>query len=212
MTSNQQTAQLSEIIEALERAWQTIQYVHPDTRDAVLCVYQHHKGDRRGHYASNSWTERREGDQEARLDEVYISSHILAEGARSVLETLLHEAVHSIADTKQIKDTSRQGRWHNKRFEALAKTVGLTVVSDKSIGCRTPDITSETAEEYADLLADLEPVLRLYQPVASRVSKPRAKPVKLVCSGCGAKLSVSQKVYEAASLVCNECSEPFEAI
>lgn len=216
--STAHTVQLSEITEALERAWQTLQFDHSDIRDAVLVVYQHPKGDRRGHYGHDSWTikgdiDNPDGQPELDTrDEVYISSHILAEGARSVLETLLHEAVHSIAQARSIKDTSRQGRWHNKRFEAIAKTLGLICKADKSIGCITPDITDETAEEYAELIADLDPVLTLYQPVKTRVSKPRAKPVKLECAGCGAKLSVSQKVLDAAELTCLECGEPFEAI
>ena len=32
-----------------------------------------------------------------------------------VLDTLLHEAAHALAAARGIKDTSRQGRYHNKK-------------------------------------------------------------------------------------------------
>ncbi len=34
-------------------------------------------------------------------------------GAADVLGTLLHETAHALAHVRDIKDTSRQGRWHN---------------------------------------------------------------------------------------------------
>jgi len=46
---------------------------------------------------------------------------------RDVLGTLLHEAAHGMAATRQIKDTSRQGRYHNRRFAELAAELGITV-------------------------------------------------------------------------------------
>jgi hypothetical protein len=44
-----------------------------------------------------------------------------------VLGILLPEAAHAIADRRGIKDTSRQGRYHNARFRTLADEVGLEV-------------------------------------------------------------------------------------
>ena len=51
----------------------------------------------------------------------------LRRGARAVLGTLLHEAAHGVATTRGIKDTSRQGRYHNRRFAELAAELGITV-------------------------------------------------------------------------------------
>ena len=33
-----------------------------------------------------------------------------------VIGIVLHEAAHGVASTRGIKDTSRQGRYHNRRF------------------------------------------------------------------------------------------------
>ena len=49
-----------------------------------------------------------------------ISGEGLARTPREVLGTLLHEAAHALADARGITDTSRQGRYHNKKYALLA--------------------------------------------------------------------------------------------
>jgi hypothetical protein len=48
-----------------------------------------------------------------------------AEGAEHTLTTILHEAAHALADVRQVQDTSRQGKYHNRRFVQLAAELGL---------------------------------------------------------------------------------------
>ena len=59
---------------------------------------------------------------------------ISGEGLRrtpdEVLGTLLHEAAHALAHARGIKDTSRQGRYHNKHFKTCAEQLGLAVEHD----------------------------------------------------------------------------------
>ncbi|WP_297495484.1 hypothetical protein [Pseudonocardia sp.] len=42
-----------------------------------------------------------------------------------MLATLLHEAAHALAHVRGIKDSSRQGRWHNAKFKALSEELGI---------------------------------------------------------------------------------------
>ncbi|WP_219419925.1 hypothetical protein [Pseudonocardia nigra] len=51
-----------------------------------------------------------------------------------MLGTLLHEAAHGVATTRGIKDTSRQGRYHNRKFAELAEELGITVALDGARG------------------------------------------------------------------------------
>ena len=71
---------------------------------------------------------------EGRLPELFVGGEGLARGGRDVLGTLLHEAAHGVASTRSIQDTSRQGRFHNTRFRALAEELGLAVAKTGSIG------------------------------------------------------------------------------
>jgi hypothetical protein len=51
-----------------------------------------------------------------------------------VLGTLLHEAAHGLAHARKISDTSRQGRYHNRRYATLAGELGLDVAHLQPIG------------------------------------------------------------------------------
>ena len=49
--------------------------------------------------------------------ELFMATELVARGAMDMLAVLLHEAAHTIASRRGIKDTSRQGRYHNGRFQ-----------------------------------------------------------------------------------------------
>jgi len=74
-------------------------------------------------------------DARASLGEVVITQYGLTEGAGEVLATLLHEAAHSVGWQRGIKQTSRQGRYHNHRFQTVAEELGLQVQRDSPYGC-----------------------------------------------------------------------------
>ena len=72
-----------------------------------------------GHFAANRWTPG--GADSASIAELFVGGE--GQGAESVLATLLHVAAHGVADIRQVQDTSRQGRYHNARYKALAEEV-----------------------------------------------------------------------------------------
>src|SRR5690349_12971067 len=82
-----------------------------------------------GQFASLRW--QHGGD---RLPEVLVSGEGLNRSAVEVLTTLLHEATHALAYVREVKDTSRQGRWHNQRFATLAGELGLVAAKDDKLG------------------------------------------------------------------------------
>lgn len=119
----------------------------------------------------------------------------------------VHEAAHAIAERRGIRDTSRQGRYHNARFKALAEEVGLEVRGHPVIGCRAITLTAATAALYGDTLMHLARALdtqRGQQPSAvvctggvlgcecgewlraGRRSMPRLRAA--TCGICGARL------------------------
>jgi hypothetical protein len=74
---------------------------------------------RLGHYAHARWRPAEAGETPA-VAELFIGGEGLGREAASVLGTLLHEAAHGLAATRGIKDTSRAGAYHNKRFYLAA--------------------------------------------------------------------------------------------
>ena len=61
----------------------------------------------------------------ARFHEVFIAAETLAQHPVKLLETLIHEAAHTVAMTRGVKDVSRQNRYHNRRFRAICEEMGL---------------------------------------------------------------------------------------
>lgn len=68
--------------------------------------------ERLGHFAAGRWQY-----ADARVPELIIGGEGLRRGALDVLAT----------HTRGIKDTSRQGRYHNSRYRTLAPGLGLDV-------------------------------------------------------------------------------------
>lgn len=81
--------------------------------------------------------------------------HPGASRAEDVLVTLLHEACHVWAQANGVKDTSRDGRYHNRRFTEVALAIGLAVERHPVIGHQTPGLASWARADYSDLLREL---------------------------------------------------------
>ncbi len=203
-------AAASAVVAALERAWTAIRAHHPDTPQGVVILGAGSEARRGlfkwGHFAAARWHV-----AGSNRPEVLVSGEGLNRGARPVLATLLHEAAHGLANTRQIKDTSRQGRWHNQRFAALARELGLTIAFDKKTGWSQTSLTDQLADRYADQLAGLDAALGLWRH-AERQQGPAATSRNLLaCScACGRKLRVARATLEQAPIICGACDQRFE--
>jgi hypothetical protein len=87
---------------------------------------------------------------------------------------MLHEAVHALAHARGVKDTSRDGKYHNKReFVALAGELGLAWPEWQRphpvIGFSDVQLTEQILADYADTLAYLGAAIRLYRDTFRRL-------------------------------------------
>ena len=181
-------------------------------------------GLRLGHFAAMRWADPKQantsdgepgdgGDGElagpVRLPEVFVGGEGLVRGAADVLGTLLHEAAHALAHVRGIKDTSRQGRWHNAKFKALAEELGIEVAKDPRIGWSPTTIPASTREDYAEVIDELGRVLRLHRSVEVVGGKEK-KPIPPPCvCECGRKIRVSPTVLVAGPITCGVCGTDF---
>jgi hypothetical protein len=90
-----------------------------------------------GHFAAGRW-QLTSPEQPTDRPEVLVSGEGLQRGGVDVLGTLLHEAAHGLAHARRISDTSRQGRYHNRRYATLARELGLDVAHLDPIGWSPP--------------------------------------------------------------------------
>jgi hypothetical protein len=196
------------LLAALEHAWQTIRQRHPDVPEAVLVVASGSEGKRLnlGHFAPHRWhvngTDRHE---------VLVGGEGLQRGPLEVLGTLLHEAAHGLAQARSIQDTSRQGRYHNRRYATLAGELGLEVASVKPIGWSATTVPEPTAAAFAGQLEELAAALVLWRRQEHRIGSGTRSRNLLACAcPCGRRIRAAKASLAEAPILCGACQEPFE--
>lgn len=81
--------------------------------------------------------------------ELNISAEYLNLEIECVLDTLIHEMIHIYCRKNDIKEVSRNGMYHNKKFKDLAEKAGLKCYYDKRIGWNTDHKNNDELLEYA---------------------------------------------------------------
>jgi hypothetical protein len=199
---------VSVLVAALERTWQTIRSRHPQVPDAVLVVASGSEGKRLnlGHFAPHRWQV-----NGADRHEVLVGGEGLQRGPLDVLGTLLHEAAHGLAQARSIQDTSRQGRYHNRRYATLAAELGLEVTSIKPIGWSATTVPEPTASAYAGQLEDLAAALVLWRRQEHRIGPgTRSRNLLAAGYGCGRRIRAAKATLAHAPILCGACQQPFQ--
>jgi hypothetical protein len=201
------------LVAALDHSWQAIRARHPDVPEVVVTLGSGSGNGRGvlklGHFAEARW-QRGEG----RLPELFIGGEGLARGSRGVLATLLHEAAHGVATMREIQDTSRQGRFHNTRFKALAEELGLDVAKTGSIGWSDTTVPDTTAAVYRAELRQLDTALvawRHGERVTGRGGRTSSNNGVAARCECGRRIRITESVLAAGPITCGLCGSEFAA-
>lgn len=214
MTATADTSISVPMVKALDRTWREIRHHHADTPEVVITLGSGTVGvaagsTKLGHFAAARW---QRGDDA--VAELFVGGEGLQAGAMSVLGTLLHEAAHGVGATRGIKNTSRQGRYHNSAFRALAEELGISVTHDKSLGWSMTTVPGETAKLYMAELRALEKALTAWRHAEARAVRGGRKssnnPTVHVCS-CPSprKIRVSATTADLGPITCGICGEVF---
>lgn len=230
----------SAVVLLLEKVWSRIRENHPELPAVVIVTGAGLgiMGGKWGHFRPNGWAAK-VTDEGAATDltrhEMFMAGETLAKGARQVLQTMLHEGAHTLAQTRNVQDTSRQGRWHNKVFRKTAEEMGLEYThgaANPSIGFSQVTLKEETVTEYADLLDSLDREISLIVRLpgylvakgqdgdeggenmgrAPKVpTQPNTNNVKATCLCEEPRIiRLSRKVLEGARIMCEDCDASFQ--
>ena len=129
---------VSEITEFLENAYGVLNmtYFEGSLPPVVITVQSSPKA--YGHYTTwDAWRQDEKGYREINLGAESLNRPI-----ENTIATLIHEMTHHYCAMAGIKDTSRGGTYHNKRFKAEAEKRGLVIGYDPRIG-HSPTSPSE---------------------------------------------------------------------
>ena len=123
---------------------------------------------------------------------------------------LLHEAAHGLAHTRGIKDTSRQGRYHNARYKALATELGLVVEEAGTLGWSATRLPPSAAETYHELTEIQHALVAYRHPETRDQSKPKSNNGTVARCECGRQFRITRTVLHLAPITCTACGTPFE--
>jgi curved DNA-binding protein CbpA len=199
----------SRVLKILEDIWLEIRRHHPEIPAVVIIIASGTEGKqtRLGHHAPGRWNVA--GQQRA---EIMISGEGLHRAARDVLGTLLHEAAHALADARGIKDTSRQGRYHNTKYADLARELGIDVTQDPKIGWSITTVPDHTATRYANQVRVLHDVLIMWRQAEAPARGTQRRNTNLIAASCPCDRSirVAASTLAAAPITCEACHGEFE--
>lgn len=150
--------------------------------------------------------------------ELNLSADYLNRPIENIVATLIHEACHLYAMQNDIKDTSNNGVYHNKRFKELAEDRGLEISRHEKYGWTITEPTEKTMEFCINYqLEDIQIVRQSSfsfgglsggksgngTPIA-RPKKPSSTR-KYICPCCGNSFRATKDLR----VMCMDCNEQY---
>jgi curved DNA-binding protein CbpA len=201
---------ISVVLRVLEATWQAIRARQPQIPPVVIVIASGTDGKqtRWGHHAPQRW---RVGLEDR--TEIMISGEGLKRGAPAVLGTLLHEAAHALAAARGIKDTSRQGRYHNKHFKTHAQELGITTEHDQRLGWSVTTVPDTTVLSYARQVYHLQNAITLWRHDEHDPAGTTRRSTNLIAAACpcGRSIRIAASTLAEAPVTCRACDGDFTA-
>lgn len=147
--------------------------------------------------------------------ELNIGAEVLNYPIEETLDTMAHEMVHLYCRENNIKEVSRGGVYHNKKFKELAEKIGLDVFYDKRVGWNTKP--SDKMIQYAldndwnEITLGRGTQIRFatnFTPTASQTGTPTREPRtsstrKYKCPCCNTSVRATRDV----DIICGYCMQ-----
>jgi len=146
--------------------------------------------------------------------EINLVAEYLDRPLNEVMGTLLHEMVHLYNLVNNIKDTSRAGTYHNKRFKESAETFGLIIEYHEKIGWSLTTLQDSTKDlissfdlnEEAFSIARIDFDLLRTDEEGEGGNKKKTSSRKYICPGCGAIVRATKEI----NIICGDCRLDFQ--
>ena len=147
--------------------------------------------------------------------EINIGAGTLDRPIENTCATLTHEMVHLYNLIHEIKDTSRGGTYHNKRFKAEAEKRGLIIQYDKRIGWSITEPGDELLNFVLEEgLTDIDMGRKEYLSLrgiggtsstgnGGKLPKRPSSTRKYICPCCG----MSVRATKVVNIKCGDCDE-----
>lgn len=153
-----------------------------------------------------AWKEAGNEDKDAGYYEINICAEHLTRTFEELCGTLLHEMVHLWNLQNGVKDTSRGGTYHNKKFKEVAEQHGLIIEQHPKYGWTITHLNEE-AKQFISGLGDTG--FGIYRDSAANIKTKKTSSQssrKYVCPCCGTIVRATKVVR----ISCMDCEMEME--
>ncbi len=197
---------ISEIVAFLEDAYDVlnVKYFEGALPKAIITIQSSPRA--YGHFTPwDAWNEENTG-----YKEINLGAETLNRPVENVIATLIHEMTHFYCHINNIKDTSRSGNYHNKKFKIEAEQRGLIIGYDSKIGYSPTTPSPELIEFIQEQDWQGVDLARQGQLTFSGGSNGRTKSNvrKYQCPECGCSVRATKTV----NIACLDCDCPMELV
>lgn len=146
-----------------------------------------------GFYSKKRWIV---GEEKNKVDELALNPEHFNDPIE-LCDTIIHELVHVYCDQNSIKDTSRNGYYHNAKFKKIAEQFGLICVSCDSGWNTTTDgnaefLNSINQELPYPITGDM---IRRSDSAKKSTRSPRKKAKVYTCPLCNKEIKHKDLIY-----------------
>lgn len=141
-----------------------------------------------------------EAGEDKELYEINIVPEAMKRDYTEILQTLIHEMVHVYCAVKGIKETSRGGAYHNKKFKETAEMFGLEYTHeapDSKIGYSAVTLKKETLNMLKFWNINKEAFKIARKEFGGQKEKKKTNIIKWVCPSCGDIIRSSKPTIKA---------------
>lgn len=208
-----QTTKMSRAVSQLEHIYNALNTDFFEDALPVPIITVQSKPGTYGHCTTSKVWQRKDGG----AYELNIAAEVLNYPIEETLDTMLHEMVHLYCRENGIKEVSRGGKYHNKKFKAEAERRGLVCVPCGQYGWNTTP--SDNLVEYALSKGwneikigrgSLPPIIRTGASGTAQTGaettgggKRPSSTRKLQCPKCGCSVRATKTVR----IMCMDCME-----
>ncbi|MFD9628645.1 hypothetical protein [Peribacillus muralis] len=186
---------LQPVITELHKAFDLLNKHFYDNKltPVVIAIQAKGKSNAYGWYTPYpSWAEGDETKQEITITAEHLDRPYL-----EIMRTLHHEMIHHYCHLNDIAETSRQGKYHNKKFKEESEKRGFHYPDgkpDAKIGWSYSKLTEETEELFNGWPLDktVFGLARIDMSKGTEKKKKTSNIIKWVCPSCGATMRSSK--------------------
>lgn len=181
-------------------------YYNNELPTPMITVYPTAKQNAFGWFTpAKLWTDE---NKETQLHEIALSAEYMNRSYIDVIGTLHHEMIHLYCHINGIKDTSRNGKYHNKNFKEESEKRGFVYdydTPDKRHGWSFNKKSEELIETIKSFNLDEDAF-----KVARAIEKQNKRPQRRFSYECGCGTRIRGKA--GLNITCNDCGMDFKMI